>query len=67
MSEQRKSLAQRKRDAAESASRAAGYCALVHPDGGASCTRPPHIDRRHVDHYNGRPSVAAASGTEWLE
>ncbi|MFC8432270.1 hypothetical protein [Streptomyces sp. NPDC057253] len=47
--------------------RAAGYCGLVHPDGSASCTRPPHSDRDHVDYYNGRPSLAAVSGTRWTE
>ncbi|MGY4960353.1 hypothetical protein [Streptomyces sp. 900105245] len=67
MSDKRKPLAQRKAEAERSGSRAAGYCALVHPDGGASCTRPPHGDRRHVDHYNGRKQLGDASGTEWVE
>lgn len=53
--------------AAQSAGRAAGYCWLEHPDGGAHCTRTPHTDRRHVDYYNGRKSPTDASGTEWEE
>ncbi|MFF7067284.1 hypothetical protein [Streptomyces pseudovenezuelae] len=57
----------RKAQALRSAARAAGYCGLVHPDGGASCTRPPHADRQHVDYYNGRPTLASASGTRWTE
>jgi len=65
--EERKDLATRKAEAIRSAARAAGYCGLVHPDGGASCTRPPHADRQHVDYYNGRPNITAASGTRWTE
>lgn len=62
-----KDLATRKAEASQSGARAAGYCALVHPDGIASCTRPPHSDRQHVDYYNGRQSLAAVSGTSWVE
>ncbi|MEU9405016.1 hypothetical protein AB0E08_04810 [Streptomyces sp. NPDC048281] len=65
--EERKDLATRKAEAARSGARAAGYCALVHPDGGASCTRPPHTDGEHVDYYNGRKAVTDARGTEWVE
>lgn len=61
------SAEKRKSQALRSAARAAGYCGLVHPDGGASCTRPPHTDRQHVDYYNGRTNLAAASGTSWTE
>jgi hypothetical protein len=57
------SIETRKAEAVRSAARAAGYCGLVHPDGGASCNRPPHTDRQHVDYYNGRPNLAAAKGT----
>ncbi|MEV0183795.1 hypothetical protein AB0I54_31605 [Streptomyces sp. NPDC050625] len=53
--------------AAQSGGRAAGYCWLEHPDGGAHCTRSPHADRRHVDYYNGRKSPTDASGVEWWE
>ncbi|MER6432096.1 hypothetical protein ABT272_30885 [Streptomyces sp900105245] len=67
MSAQRKPLPQRRREAEASASRAAGYCGLVPAEGGASCTRWPHDDRRHVDHYNGRKQLGDASGTEWFE
>lgn len=67
MVEERKDLATRQAEATRSGNRAAGYCGLVHPDGGASCTRQPHSDRRHVDYYNGRQSLADASGTEWFE
>lgn len=67
MTEARKTLATRRAEAVQSASRAAGYCALEHPDGGAWSTRPLHIDRRHVDVYNGRQATAAASGTKWVE
>jgi len=63
----RKNLATRTAEALRSGARAAGYCALVHPDGIASCTRPPHSDREHIDYYNGRPSLAAVSGTKWTE
>jgi hypothetical protein len=61
------SAEKRKAQALRSAARAAGYCGLAHPNGGASCTRPPHADREHVDYYNGRPSLASASGTRWTE
>lgn len=47
------------------ARRAAGYCGEWHPTGRAFCTRPPHTDRRHVDHYNGKKSVTDAEGTVW--
>ncbi|MEU8968195.1 hypothetical protein AB0D11_02770 [Streptomyces monashensis] len=63
----RKDLPTRRAEAATSGARAAGYCGLEHPDGGASCTRSPHTDKRHVDYYNGRKSVTDASGTEWSE
>ncbi|MFF8329435.1 hypothetical protein [Rhodococcus qingshengii] len=46
--EEQKDLATRKAEALRSGARAAGYCALVHPGGGASCTRPPHSDQRQV-------------------
>jgi hypothetical protein len=63
----RRSLAERIREAKTSAGRAAGYCWLAHPDGGAHCTRRPHEDRRHVDYYNGRTSHTDTHGTEWTE
>jgi hypothetical protein len=47
------------------AGRAAGYCWEPYKDGLARCTRPPHADRRHVDYYTGRKSVADVSGMEW--
>lgn len=49
------------------AGRAAGYCWEPRPGGGGRCTRPPgiHSDGDHVDHYNGRPSEAAAEGYRW--
>jgi hypothetical protein len=49
-----KTAAVREREAVTSAGRAAGYCWVEHPDGGAHCTRPPgHRPRsRHVDYYN---------------
>ena len=65
--EERKDLATRKAEAVQSGARAAGYCALVHPDGGAFCTRPPHDDLEHVDFYNGRKQITDARGTEWVE
>ncbi|MEV7387188.1 hypothetical protein [Streptomyces sp. NPDC091215] len=67
VAEERKDLATRRAEALRSGARAAGYCALVHPEGGASCTRPPHIDDEHVDYYNGRKKVGDASGTAWRE
>lgn len=67
MTGKRKDLATRMAEAALSGARAAGYCGLTHPDGRASCTRPPHEDDRHVDFYNGRKTVTDASGTEWTE
>ncbi|MGW7260798.1 hypothetical protein [Streptomyces sp. NPDC054834] len=63
----RTDLATRAMDAAQSGGRAAGYCWLEHPSGGARCTRPPHSDQRHVDYYNGRKSPTDATGTEWFE
>ena len=66
MSEERDTLT-RAMVAEQSGGRAAGYCWLEHPDGGAHCTRPPHGDTRHVDYYNGRTSPTAAAGTEWVE
>ncbi|MGW2957806.1 hypothetical protein ACWDGI_04860 [Streptomyces sp. NPDC001220] len=65
--EEPKSLATREAEAAKSGARAAGYCALVHPDGGASCTRRPHDDHRHMDYYNGRKKLGDAHGIEWVE
>jgi len=53
--------------AAQSGGRAAGYCWLEHPSGNAFCTRQPHTDDRHVDHYTGRPSVRATAGVTWRE
>jgi hypothetical protein len=49
-----KNSAIREVKAAQSAGRAAGYCWVEHPEGGAHCTRPPgHRPRlRHVDYYN---------------
>ncbi|WP_179023774.1 hypothetical protein [Streptomyces sp. IMTB 2501] len=55
------------RGTAQSGARAAGYCGLEHPRGGASCTRSPHDDKWRVDYYNDRKSVTDASGTEWFE
>ncbi|MFJ3310292.1 hypothetical protein ACIPSA_46335 [Streptomyces sp. NPDC086549] len=61
------SLAERSARAAQSAGRAAGYCWLEHPDGGAHCTRPPHTGQQHVDYYNGRTSPTDTNGHEWEE
>ena len=47
--------------------RAAGYCWLEHPKGLARCTRPPHTDSDHVDHYTGRTSPTSTKGVEWSE
>ena len=63
----RTDLATRMTEAARSGARAAGYCGLEHPNGGASCTRSPHTDNRHVDYYNGRKAPTDAYGTEWHE
>lgn len=43
----------REREAAESGGRAAGYCYVEHPEGGACCTRPPgHYPRtKHTSYY----------------
>jgi len=51
--------------AAQSAGRAGGYCWMQHPSGHAHCTRPPHDDDQHIDHYTDRPSPTATSGIEW--
>ncbi|MCM1974019.1 hypothetical protein [Streptomyces sp. G1] len=61
------SAADRRREAETSAGRAAGYCWMEHPDGGRHCTRRPHSDRQHVDHYRGRESVTDTHGTEWTD
>lgn len=67
MSRKTKDLATRQLEAARSASRAAGYCGLEHPNGGASCTRPPGHGGPHRDFYNGRKSITDAYGHEWSE
>lgn len=48
------SQAKRETRAAASAGRAAGYCWVEHPEGGAHCTRlPGHYPRlKHKDYYN---------------
>jgi hypothetical protein len=61
------SAEKRREQAARSGGRAAGYCWLEHPSRGAHCTRPPHTDGRHVDHYNGRQSPTDVKGVEWTE
>lgn len=47
------------------AGRAAGYCWEPYMGGRARCTRPPHEDRQHVDHYTGRTSITDVKGVEW--
>ncbi|MFJ8795514.1 hypothetical protein [Streptomyces sp. NPDC102462] len=59
--------AERMAEAQQSGGRAAGYCWLEHPHGGARCTRRPHEDRHHVDYYRGRKSVTDTQGTTWVE
>ncbi|MET9386645.1 hypothetical protein ABZY09_37820 [Streptomyces sp. NPDC002928] len=47
------------------AGRAAGYCWERNPDGPGRCTRPPHTDGEHVDHYNGRQRITDTYGYTW--
>ncbi|MGI5443409.1 hypothetical protein [Streptomyces shenzhenensis] len=53
--------------AQQSAGRAAGYCWLEHPKGRRFCTRRPHADQQHIDHYRGRRASTDAQGTAWVE
>lgn len=45
--------------------RAAGYCGEWHPGQRGFCTRPPHADRRHVDHYRGKKAITDVEGFVW--
>ncbi|ARP71395.1 hypothetical protein LK07_18320 [Streptomyces pluripotens] len=67
VTETRKDLATRWAEAAQSGARAAGYCALEHHSGRASCTRTPGHDGPHRDYYNGRTSITDVPGTQWSE
>ncbi|MFE1749016.1 hypothetical protein ACFW88_00420 [Streptomyces anandii] len=40
-----------KEEASLKAGRAAGYCWAKNPHGPGRCTKPPHKDRGHRDHF----------------